>query len=632
MSGTPLDAALTAAATVVMARATYRGPDRTPAELVRNRRDWLLGLIARSSALRAEALARLPGDHPARLLFHPSADVAAAAARLAEAGTTTLERRVRQCTERNQKLKGKLDSLRRKLRYEKSDNAGLRADLDAARKAAADAEQEITDLQARLAAQHRRLADPRSLAAALLTALPPDADAALRTSLHDLVAPPRAAASARSRDLRVTPLGGDDHIGGSCLLVESGDTRLLVDAGIRPGDTPEPPRDIAAALQARPEAVVVTHAHADHCGYVPALAARLPRLRVVATPESCRLMPVMWQDSLKVMQQRADVRNSYGGSWQPLYDRTAMDDAVTRLEELPVGVPRRIGDLTVELFPAGHILGAAGAVVRAGDRRVVVTGDISGFRQESVDGYRLPDGARGADLLVLESTCCAEKHDDRETRVGDLVSTVADVHAAGGRVLIPAFALGRAQELALLMRTRLPHVPVLVDGMAKDLTRTFESAADLSIFGGNVAPAPRPPAYDSFTEGVVIATSGMLTAGPAVEWAARILPEADSAVLLSGYQDEESGGRRLLDDARGGAPVHELPARHGTRSVPLRARVAQIRLSAHADRHGLLDIADETRAAQVMLVHGVPWKQRGFRQTLDVRGHATARTAPWQAT
>ncbi|GAA4081163.1 MBL fold metallo-hydrolase [Actinomadura miaoliensis] len=631
MNGLPLDAALTAAATVVLARDTYQGPDRTPADLVRNRRSWLLGLIAKSSALRAEARTLLPDDHPARLLLHPDTDVATAATRLAALSTTALERRARQLTERRNQLQQKLASTRRKLEYEQKDTARLRSELAVARQAAADAEQEITDLRARLTAQHNRLKDPRSLAAALLTALPQNADDTLRTSLHNLIAPPRATASIHSRDLRVTPLGGDDHIGGSCLLVESGDTRLLVDAGIRPGDTPEPPRDIATALQSRPEAVVVTHAHADHCGYVPALTARLPRLRVVATPESCRLMPVMWQDSLKVMRRRADIRISYGGSWQPLYDHTAVDDAVARLEELPFGAPRRIGDLTVELFPAGHILGAAGAVIRAGDRRVVVTGDISGFRQESVDGYRLPDSARGADLLVLESTCCAEKHDDRETRVTDLISTVTEVYGAGGRVLIPAFALGRAQELALLMRTRLPHVPVLVDGMAKDLTRTFESVTDLSIFGGNVAPAPRPPAFDRFTEGVVIATSGMLTAGPAVEWAARILPDPHSAVLLSGYQDEESGGRRLLDDARHGAPDHELPARHGTRSVPLRARVAQIRLSAHADRHGLLEIADETKPTQVMLVHGLPWKQNAFRQTLHVHGHTTTPTAPWAA-
>ncbi|TYB42679.1 MBL fold metallo-hydrolase [Actinomadura chibensis] len=448
--------------------------------------------------------------------------------------------------------------------------------------------------------------------------------------LRALAEPAASVVATAELGLRVVPLGGDDHIGGSCVLVEAGGTRILIDAGLRPGDRAEPPRDIARALDGPLDAVVVTHAHNDHCGHVPALVARRPGLRVIATPETVALMPVMWADTAKVMAARERGRARWGAEAAVLYGPREIDAASRRREALQPGMPRRIGALTVELFPAGHVLGAAGVVVRAGDRRVVVTGDISGFRQETVGGYAVPESARGADLLVMESTCCAEEHDARDLRVDELVRAVAEVHGRGGRVLIPAFALGRAQEIALIMRRRLPEVPVRVDGMAVDLAAVFESLdPGIRIFTGGTAAADRPADLDDFRTGVVISTSGMLTGGPVVEWAQRVLPEPGSALFISGYQDEESPGRALLDLASSGGAV-TLPDRDGEVTVPVRARVETMRLSAHADRRGLLDIAGEVAAAETMLVHGVPKRQRTFAATLGVRGHRVAETTAWR--
>ncbi|TYK45782.1 MBL fold metallo-hydrolase [Actinomadura decatromicini] len=441
---------------------------------------------------------------------------------------------------------------------------------------------------------------------------------------------PRPVVVTAELGLRVVPLGGDDHIGGSCVLVEAGGTRILIDAGLRPGDRAAPPRDIARALDGPLEAVVVTHAHNDHCGYVPALIARRSGLRVVATPETVALMPVMWADTAKVMAARERGRARWGADAAVLYGPREVDAATRRREALPLGEQRRIGALTVELFPAGHVLGAAGVVVRAGNRRVVVTGDISGFRQETVGGYAVPESARGADLLVMESTCCAEEHDARDLRVDELVRAVAEVYGRGGRVLIPAFALGRAQEIALILRRRLPDVPVRVDGMAADLAAVFESLdPEIRIFAGETAAADRPAELDGFRTGVVISTSGMLTGGPVVEWARRVLPEPGSALFISGYQDEESPGRALLELASSGGAV-TLPDRDGEVTIPVRARVETMRLSAHADRRGLLDIASEIAADETMLVHGVPKRQRTFAATLGVRGHRVAETAAWR--
>ncbi|MEV0353238.1 MBL fold metallo-hydrolase [Nonomuraea sp. NPDC050680] len=569
----------------------------------------------------------------------------------------------------------KVSGLRSKLETEKGRRNHSVADLRSARNALADAKKRAEELDTQVAALQRRLHDPHVLASNLLGALQRSPDATGETSeardprntradvqsqppvlvaaevagitpdslvaaLQAIISPPRnkpespRVTVSRERRLRVRPLGGATEIGGSCVLIEAGETRLLIDAGLIPGDPVRPPRHIGQALLEPIDAVVITHAHTDHCGYVPALATRLPNLRIIATPETTALMPRMWADSAKLMGQRERLHRRWGSDSEPLYQRDAVEMTTHRCEEVPFGVVRTIGDLTVELFPAGHILGAAGVVVQAGDQRVVITGDISGFRQETVDGYSIPDSAREADLLVMESTCCTEEHDSRETRVKDLVRAVEDVYTAGGRVLIPAFALGRAQELAMIMRAHLPHVPALLDGMAADLTSSFESVtgdrhSPLRIFGGNVNRAERPQHLDLFTSGVVITTSGMLTGGPAVEWAARILPEARSALFLSGYQDEESGGARLLRLVEDRASHLTIDDHGTTKEIPLRARIEMMRLSAHADKRGLLDIADEVGARQIMLVHGLPHRQQDFRKILEVRGHHCVTTGSW---
>ncbi|MFC6082417.1 MBL fold metallo-hydrolase [Sphaerisporangium aureirubrum] len=680
MNPDPALPVLRAAAGIMLARPGLAGQGLDVGTFAVEHRQMILDALVEVPSLRAavrRAGPRIPRDRPreavlAALLLSPHGGTARAGVRVAEqfARDDAARERLRR------RYQDRLQQSGDKLRIESARREQAALALSAAEVALADAERRAEELDTQVSALHRRAGDPRALATGLLRSLrrpaaeggaeardprnPPPAAAdphdpalavaasaagitpeALVAALQAIVAPPPPsgvprAGVVRERGLTVHPLGGGTEIGGSCVLVEAGETRLLVDAGLRPGDPAQPPGDIAHVLPGMPpDAVVVTHAHVDHCGYVPALAARLPGLRILATPETTFLMPRMWADSARLMRDRGRLHRDWGAAGEALYGREDVEEAVRRCEEVPVGVERVIGDVTVELFPAGHVLGAAGVVVRAGEQRVVVTGDISGFRQETVDGYRLPGSALDADLLVMESTCCAEDHAPRETRVGDLVKAVSEVCAAGGRVLIPAFALGRAQEIALLMRTHLPHVPVLVDGMAADVTASFErltaaAPAPLQIFGGNVARARRPADLRRFTSGVVITTSGMLTGGPAVQWAAQILPEAHSALFLSGYQDEESGGAALLRLAGGRASHLTLHDGGRDTNVPLRARVEMMRLSAHADRRGLLDIAEETGPREIMLVHGVPHRQRDFREVLQVRGHTTVATGLWK--
>lgn len=435
-----------------------------------------------------------------------------------------------------------------------------------------------------------------------------------------------------TRELRVTQLGGGTGIGGSCVLVETASTRILVDAGLSMANgSAAGPAGLADLDGRRVDAVVVTHAHNDHGGYVPALLAERGPFPVVATPETAELLPTMWRDTARITSGKAEERARHGDTGTAvLYGLAEADAARRALLRLPVGVEHRVGDVVVELFPAGHILGAAGVVLRAGDRRVVVTGDISGFGQHTVSGYALPESARGADLLVLESTCCDMDLPSREDGMARLLSTVREVWEQHGRVLIPAMALGRAQEVAGLLGAHLPDVPVLVDGLAARIARQYEQAAaagtaPLDLFGGQVRLVDaqrRAEEVARLRRGVVISPSANLTGGPVVEWARAILPDPSSAVLIPGHTDEETPGGMLERLRDGGDRRLPLDGRGWSEEVVVRARVADMKLSAHADRRGLLEIVAEAAPERVSLVHGRPGAQRRFGTVLASRGYA----------
>ncbi len=429
----------------------------------------------------------------------------------------------------------------------------------------------------------------------------------------------------------VNPLGGGEEIGGSAILVEAGGRRIVVDVGLHPDG--RGPLLIHEILDGRPlDAIVITHAHNDHAGFVPAIVNRFRNTPIFCSAATAQLLPTMWADSAKVMERAFEEAIESDRLIPPHYGRVDVEDAESRIQ--PQSFDRRfnVGDLGLTLFRAGHILGAAGLVVEAGDKRVVITGDISGPDENylSVEPTRLPSGlVRDADLLVIETTYCDKDHANRRHQESGLIETVRSVVERRGRVLIPAFGLGRSQEVVMILAEQLPEVDVLVDGMAREVSRIYEligaqAGKSVQILGGRVRPVQnRFREMQSFHSGVIVSASGMLTGGPSVKWAQEILPDDRAALLLCGYQDEEAPGRRLEELASGtaGSRTLTLPDQEfGTIDVPVKADVRKYLLSAHADQRGLADIVSVVGPKATMLVHGEPRRQAVFRALLRGKG------------
>lgn len=488
------------------------------------------------------------------------------------------------------------------------------------------------------------VADPRLAAALEQAAVAPGVLLSVLTALLAPSVQVEPVWVGEPREIALTPLGGGTDIGGSCMLVSVGDVRMLIDVGMRPSrriDQAAPEHIDMARAGGSIDAIVVTHAHNDHAGYVPALTADYPNVPVLCTPETAAILPTMWNDSVRVFDRtRGDHIEAAEPLAEPPYGQAQVRAAQRRIRAVRCGRVVEIADgVTIELFPAGHILGAAGVVVSAGPNRVTVTGDVSDLAQSTVRGLVVPDAARGSDLLVIESTYCGHHRSNRHAEVEKFVrmvsETVGDPTTTGGRVLVPAFALGRAQEVALTLRNRLPDVPVLIDGMAKDIATIYEeqtvgTAHPLKIYGEQVSAVragERQRLLRTFRRGVIVTTSGMLTSGPAVTWARSVLPDPDAALLIAGYQDEDSPGFELLELAEGNGPARFVLDRD---ELDVNARIAKFGLSAHADRRGLSAIITEVRARDVMLVHGVASKQRDFADNLTRRGFSVVPTRHWR--
>ncbi|MBN1678972.1 MAG: MBL fold metallo-hydrolase [Anaerolineae bacterium] len=439
--------------------------------------------------------------------------------------------------------------------------------------------------------------------------------------------------------MRLTFLGGADEVGASSTLIEIGGKLLLVDAGIR--ISPKTSRgiqndqlpDLRPISEAGgPDYILVTHAHTDHTGALPLVVEQYPHVPVLATRPTVDLVRILQADAQRIMQSRQEEEGEL-----PLFDAVAAERLMNVFQPVEFRQPVRLGDgLQVTFFPAGHIAGAAMLVLESADGTLVMSGDVSLSDQRAVISAAPPNIK--ADALVLESTYGGKLHANRLAEEKRLVATLRQVVERGGSALIPAFALGRAQEVIQILLTYRDEldVPVYVDGMVRAVCRAYTGFAgwlpertvqaagtDHLFFRDKIKSITSAAQRDSVAQGgepaVIVASSGMLTGGASVVYAQHMAGDPRNAILLTGYQDEEAPGRflqRLIREQRSGETA---VLRVGGQAVTLRCELGTYALSAHADESELIGVAETLGAETIMLVHGDPGARHSLATGLRQR-------------
>lgn len=436
--------------------------------------------------------------------------------------------------------------------------------------------------------------------------------------------------------MEITFLGGADEVGASSILIEIAGRRVLVDAGIRPtpkarwGLAGDQLPDLSLIEQhGGLDAILVTHAHTDHTGALELVSERYPTAPVYATPMTIELTRVLHQDARRIMAARLEEEGEL-----PLFDEVATNRLMAAFTPVALNQPLTLAPgLTATWFHAGHIAGAAMIGLASAEGRVLISGDISISPQRTVDGARPPKFS--ADVLILESTYGGRLHANRHVEEQRLVETVAAITAAGGKVLIPAFALGRAQEILLTLgeyqrRGELAGVPIWADGMVRavcEAYRRYPETLPLALqeqgaafFGETIQPVTSASQRNALIwepgPAVIVSSSGMLAGGPSVAYARTLAGRPENAILLTGYQDEESPGRRLQEMAQRGSGTLRL----GKEKVDVQCKLATYSLSAHADTGQLVSFVETLDPAQIFLVHGDEAARTSLGEALRARG------------
>ena len=428
-------------------------------------------------------------------------------------------------------------------------------------------------------------------------------------------------------------LGAAGTVTGSKTLVSHEGTQLLVDCGLFQGYKNlrvmnwEPfPFD-----PARLDAVVLTHAHLDHAGALPLLVKRGFRGPVFATPSTIDVCGVLLPDSARIQEEDADYANRHKLSKHqpalPLYTDDDAKRALRRLEPLPLEQRGDLpGGLRLRLRQAGHILGASSAELTAGDTTLLFSGDLG--RPDDLI-MRAPVAIERADHLVLESTYGDRLHDtqDVEAALGEVIKRTA---ARGGVVIVPAFAVGRAQALLYAIyrlkgRGAIPDLPVFLNSpMAIDMTEiyhrhrsehrlTVEECSGLCKVAKMTRTVEESRALNTLRyPAVIVSASGMATGGRVLHHLKALGPNRRNTIVFAGYQAGGTRGARLLSGERS-LRIHG-------EDITIDAEVVSLPgMSAHADAGQLVRwLSTAPRAPRgIYLNHGEAGPADALRQRIE---------------
>lgn len=382
-------------------------------------------------------------------------------------------------------------------------------------------------------------------------------------------------------------LGGCNEVGRSAILV---DDNVLLDYGMRPSDPPEVPLNSG---NISPEAVIVSHAHLDHSGMVPSLM--VPKVYMTSVTRDLTIL--LGRDTIKVGKDQ-------GFAFFDEEDIRKMDEH-TRTVAYGERVALNGSDYEFELFNAGHIPGSSATYLRKAseDISLFYTGDIR-MAETRLMKSAAPSEFPASDILLLESTYYNKEHRGRQEMEHEFIDSIKETLASGGNVIVPCFAVGRTQEVVMILHSY--GITPYVDGMGLGVFRLFKNhpsflknAKALNDAFNNAQFVNMTRRKNIFSKpSVIVTTAGMLNGGPVLYYLKKIHKDPKSKVLLTGYQIEGTNGRRLLENGH---------VEVDGKMVKVSASVEQYDFSAHAGDSELKDLVSrfcKNGTEVVFMVHG----------------------------
>jgi metallo-beta-lactamase family protein len=432
--------------------------------------------------------------------------------------------------------------------------------------------------------------------------------------------------------MNITFLGGTETVTGSKYLVETSTSKILVDCGLYQGykwlraRNREPlPFDLKSL-----DAIVLTHAHLDHSGFIPAIYKQGFRGTVFAHESTVSLCSILLPDSGHIQEDDAKFYGKHKISRhenpEPLYDKATAQECLSLFQGVAFNEEFSIGDIEVVLQSAGHILGAASIILKANGKRVGFSGDVG--RHDDII-MNPPESLPQLDLLLLESTYGNRLH-DKEDPLEQLAEIVNSTVKKGGTLLIPSFAVGRTESVQHMLATlikeeRIPKLPIYLDSpMAINVFDIYCEYFDLNRLSKeqchdmcNIASFTRTvdeskALAELIMPHIIIAGSGMATGGRILHHMKRLIGDYRTTILFTGYLSGGTRGAKMLAGS-------ETVKIHG-KWLPVKARVEVLHgLSGHGDYEDItqwLQSSELRNNTKIRLVHGEPDASEAMRDHL----------------
>ena len=420
--------------------------------------------------------------------------------------------------------------------------------------------------------------------------------------------------------LKITFYGGAQEVGRSCVMVSTEKTRILLDAGVKLGEVEERPI-IKDEEVKKVDAIFISHAHLDHIGYLPHVYSRGYKGYIYTTKPTMELTNVLISDYMRISNPREVTKDGLGRlakSWKVI----------------DFGKEVRINDLTLKFIHSGHIVGSSVISVSDGKSTLLYSGDINLAKSKLLEGADTRNLV--GKTLIIESTYAARKDVFPKEGVVTqrMLKSINETIKMGGKVIIPSFAVGRAQEILLMLDDYinsglLPKVPVYVDGMINKAMRIHRHnviycrkelqmkilMSDYDPFkSSNFVPieskTQRSKVVSTDESCIIVTTSGMLTGGPVIYYLQRLASNPINKVILVGYQAEGTQGRLLQDGAK--------RIKLDKYNVDIKLVVESHHLSAHADRPQLEAIISRVQGLKnVFIMHGEKSKSEELREDIS---------------